>query len=82
MKTREKGDAFPAVPDSSEREQSPSFTSKQYVCFVCQCASTIKRICGNQQLQDFNASRNAGLVFAVSGRALIILAAADGVFRA
>jgi hypothetical protein len=60
--------------------KAPSLTSKQYGCFVCPCASTIKRIWGNQTPADFNASRNAGLVLAVSDRALIILAAADGSF--
>src|SRR6266700_5769223 len=57
---------------------SPSLTSKQYGCLALHilCHSW-KPSAGIRHLRDFNASRNAGLVPAVSDLVLIRLAAAD-----
>src|ERR1019366_2300379 len=59
----------------------PSLTSRQYGCLAFPAPPHPENPPrGIRHLRDFNASRNAGLVLAVSDLALIIVAAADGSF--
>jgi hypothetical protein len=72
---------FPAIPQSCEREQLAfvDFEKLRLPCFR-RPLRLVETIGGDQHLRNFSASRNAGLVLAVSDLALSIRAATEASF--